>query len=108
MHRCLFPTMALLFLGISLAAEAETALQETLKAGTIACLTLKDTQDYWHFVTVAPKFAQDLLDRATCYPVKDTSAVIRRDQQDGYRLEQLLSGHRVWVPLAATASATQL
>ena len=73
----------------------------TLPVGTVACLTWQAAQDYATLQTTAPDFAKDLLARAACYVVKDPAeAVAQGRPEQGFQAYKLLSGHKVWLPVA--------
>ncbi len=72
-----------------------------LVPGTVACLTLQDAKSYQNYQSNAPSFAEDLLARADCYAIKEaTNAVPLGKPEQGFQAFKLLSGHRVWLPMA--------
>lgn len=80
---------------------AQAQARQTLPAGAVACLTQRQAADYQSFQVSAPAFAQDLLDRAACYVIKQPTQAISRGGTRGYAQYQLLSGHKVWLPDAS-------
>lgn len=92
----------LLALSLALAstavAEAPTQAPAMLKAGTTACVTLKDAKNYKQYSTKAPKFAEDLLARASCFVNKEDQPAIPQSKAEGFQKLKLLSGHTVWLP----------
>ena len=73
---------------------------EIIPAGTVACMNRNAAADYAAFLAGSPDFAQDLLNRASCYKLKDPAEAVRRSAEKGFVQYQLLSGHKVWVPMA--------
>lgn len=91
--------IALLSSTIELSAAAQTpAAPAVLKAGSTACLTLKDAKNFKQYSTKAPEFAADLLARATCFVNQEDQPAIPQSKADGFEKLKLLSGHTVWLP----------
>lgn len=92
------PLPALFTLTVLVPASAGAA--EVIPAGTVACMNRNAASDYQNFSASSADFAQDLLNRASCYKLKDTAEAVRRSSEKGFVQYQLLSGHKVWVPAA--------
>lgn len=91
--------LSLTGLAVALASGAYAATG--LSVGSVACLTLKDAQDYAQYQRTAPDFAKDLMARADCYEVQEpTEAVAQGRPEGGFQAYKLLSGHKVWLPIA--------
>ncbi len=86
-----------LFSALALVSTANAA--EKIPAGTVACLNRNAAADYQVFSKSSPDFADDLISRATCYKLKDAAEVVKRSSEGGFAQYQLLSGHKVWVPV---------
>jgi len=98
-HARLLGVTLIISAGASMGYAAPMA--PTVASGTIACLSLKNAKNYaaWH--TEAPAFAQDLLDRAACYVLNEPATAPPQGRpEQGFQAYQLLSGHKVWVPIA--------
>lgn len=67
-----------------------------LPAGSIACLTLKDSKNFDLYTKESPKFAADMLDRATCFKAKENMDAMVLSAAEGYTRLKLLSGHTIW------------
>lgn len=97
--RLLLPALTLM--AAPVLAEPAAGANPVIPVGVVACVTVKDLKDYNTYVSSAPAFAKDLLDRATCYVSESpTPAVVVNGQTtDGvnYTRYKLLSGHKVWV-----------
>lgn len=85
-------------LPVATAAAAPLNQPSRLPVGQVACITLKDAINYAAYVTEAPKFASDLLDRAACFKAKEDMDAILLGEEKGYSRLKLLSGHVVWIP----------
>ena len=91
-----FSTLAALMLAAPVLAASVT-VPVTLPAGAVACIGLRDAQNYAAYSKSAPKFAEELLARAACYINKEDIPAVTRTVSGDYSQIQLLSGHRVWL-----------
>jgi hypothetical protein len=78
------------------AVSAEEA-PDSLHAGQVACLSLKDARNYASYSKEAPAFAVDLINRAACFIPKENMAAVHVVDSKEYKKIKLLSGHLVWV-----------
>lgn len=74
------------------------ALADTLPVNVVGCISRKDAAKYAEFAKIAPDFAADMLDRATCYLNKEPAEAVKTGQDNGYTRYQLVTGHKVWMP----------
>lgn len=88
-----------------LVAASPAFAAETLPAGVVGCISQKNAMQYADYVKTAPDFAEDMLQRASCYINKEPVEVVRLGGSKGYLQFQLLSGHRIWVPSEALTAA---
>lgn len=91
---------ALFVLALAVVAFPASAT-EIIAPGVVGCINLKTAQQYAAYVTSAPNFAKDMLDRATCYVNKDQAEAVRLSESSGYVQYKLLTGHKVWIPASA-------
>lgn len=88
-----------------MAAWAEAPLKPAvLPAGVVACNSLKNAATYAQYTKIAPLFAKDMLDRATCFEAKERMEAVQTGKAQGYTSLKLLSGHVVWVPSARVSA----
>lgn len=80
---------------------------ETLTVGAVGCINLKSAQQYASYMTSAPDFAEDLLDRATCYVNKDAAEAVKLSTVNGYTQYKLITGHKVWMVPGTPATVAQ-
>jgi hypothetical protein len=79
-------------------ATAETALQP----GQVACNSLKSAKNYVAYQQIVPAFAADLLARASCYTLRDLVIAVPKGRAEAnFQAYTLLSGHTIWLPVAA-------
>lgn len=93
-------TTCALSVAVPLATVAAAPKNEAthLPAGQVACLSLKDAQNFADYSKNSPNFAADLLDRAACFKAKENMEAVLLSQEKGFTRIKLLSGHTVWFP----------
>lgn len=77
---------------------AAVAMAETLPVNVVGCISRKDAAKYADYAKVAPDFAADMIDRATCYLNKEPMKAVKISQDKQFTRYQVLSGHKVWMP----------
>ncbi|MCA3243732.1 MAG: hypothetical protein INF43_00300 [Alphaproteobacteria bacterium] len=91
----------LLLAGLALTVGGGANAATGLPVGSVACLSLKDAQDYAQYQRTAPDFAKDLMARADCYVIQEPAEAVQQGRPEGgFQAYKLLSGHKVWLPIA--------
>jgi hypothetical protein len=87
-------------LGVMVALPAHAGQEKgqpyELPAGALACQNRAAVMAYRQAEAKAPAFAADLIDRATCYIVKEPTATLTAGKEQGISRYKLLSGHTIW------------
>lgn len=95
-----FIAYGLICLGVTVSLPAYAGQEKgqpyELPTGSLACQNRAAVVAYRQAEAKAPAFAADLLDRATCYIVKEPTATLTAGKEQGISRYKLLSGHTIW------------